>query len=51
MLGIDLYEWITRLSRKQGYRTQGKVVRGLPSSYVAKMSGRSRAQVTRLIDR
>ena len=25
----EVYEWITRLLRQQGYRTQGKVVRGL----------------------
>jgi len=45
----EVYEWITRLLRQQGYRTQGKVVRGLLRRYVAKMTGRSRAQVTRLI--
>src|SRR5260370_22854135 len=47
----EVYEWITRLLRQQGYRTQGKVVRGVLRSYVAKMTGRSRAQVTRLIGR
>lgn len=47
----EVYEWITRLLRQQSYRTQGKVVRGLLRSYVAKMTGRSRAQVTRLIGR
>src|SRR5260370_42158994 len=49
--GQEVYEWITRLLRQQGYRTQGKVVRGLLRSYVAKMTGRSRAQGTRLIGR
>src|SRR5271156_2323926 len=47
----EVYDWITRLLRQQGYRTQGKVVRGLLRRYVAKMIGRSRAQVTRLISR
>jgi transposase InsO family protein len=47
----EVYERITRLLRQQGYRTQGKVVRGLLRRYVAKMTGRSRAQVTRLIGR
>src|SRR6202171_3042866 len=47
----EVYEWITRLLRQQGYRTQGKVVRGLLRRCVAKMTGRSRAQVTRLIGR
>lgn len=47
----EVYEWITRLLRRQEYRKQGKVVRGLLRSYVGKMTGRSRAQVTRLIGR
>jgi transposase InsO family protein len=47
----EVYEWITRVLRQQSYRTQGKVVRGLLRGYVAKMTGRSRAQVTRLIGR
>jgi hypothetical protein len=41
-----VYAWITRLLREHGYRKQGKVVRGLLRRYVAKMIGRSRAQVT-----
>jgi len=45
----EVYDWITRLLRQQSYRTQGKVVRGLLRRYVAKMTGLSRAQVTRLI--
>jgi transposase len=47
----EVYQWITLLLRQQSYRTQGKVVRGLLRRYVAKMTGRSRAQVTRLISR
>jgi len=47
----EVYQWITLLLRQQSYRTQGKVVRGLLRRYVAKMTGRSRAQVTRLIGR
>src|SRR5271167_4024964 len=47
----EVYDWITRLLRRQSYRTEGKVVRGLLRRYVAKMTGRSRAQVTRLIGR
>ncbi|MEO8131569.1 MAG: integrase [Bryobacteraceae bacterium] len=45
----EMYDWITRLLRQQVYRAQGKVVRGLLRRYVAKMTGLSRAQVTRLI--
>jgi transposase InsO family protein len=46
-----VYDWVTRLLRQQDYRTQGKTGRGLLRRYVAKMTGRSRAQVTRLIGR
>jgi hypothetical protein len=47
----EVYAWITRLLREHGYRKQGKVVRGLLRRYVAKMTGKSRAQVTRLVGR
>jgi transposase InsO family protein len=47
----EVYDWITRLLHQQGYRLQGKVVRGLLRRYVMKMTGLSRAQVTRLIAR
>src|SRR5260370_42040065 len=47
----EVYEWITRLLRQQGYRTQAKVGSGLLRSDVAKMTGRSRAQGTRPIGR
>ncbi len=47
----EVYEWITLLLRQQSYRTQGKVARGLLRRYVAKMTGLSRAQMTRLIGR
>jgi transposase InsO family protein len=45
----EVYGWMTRLMRKQGYRQQGKRERGLLRRYMAKMTGRSRGQVTRLI--
>src|ERR1035438_7164851 len=47
----EVYDWITLPLRQQEYRKQGKVVRGLLRRYVEKMTGRSRAQVTRLIGR
>jgi len=47
----EVYDWMTRLMRQQGYRKQGKAARGLLRRYRAKMTGRSRAQVTRLIGR
>ena len=45
----EVYDWMTRLMRQQGYRNLGKAARGLLRLYMAKMTGRSRAQVTRLI--
>ncbi len=48
---VEVYEWITQLLRAQGYRKQGRVGRGLLRRYVETMTGRSRAQVTRLIAR
>jgi len=47
----EVYDWMTGLMRQQGYRKQGKAARGLLRRYMAKMTGRSRAQVTRLIGR
>jgi hypothetical protein len=45
----EVYDWMTRLMRRQEYRKQGKAVRGLLLRYMAKMTGRSRSQVTRLV--
>lgn len=45
----EVYDWMTRLMRQQGYRKLGKAARGLLRRYMEKMTGRSRAQVTRLI--
>lgn len=44
-----VYEWITQVLRRQSYRTHGKPARGLLRRYLETMTGRSRAQVTRLI--
>jgi transposase InsO family protein len=46
-----MYEWITQVLRRQSYRKQGKRARGLLRRYLGKMTGRSRAQVTRWIAR
>lgn len=45
----EVYDWMTRLMRQHGYRKQGKQARGLLKRYMAKMTGLSRAQVTRLV--
>src|SRR5258708_38323988 len=45
----SLYEWVTRTLRAQQYDRLPRAGKGLVRRYIAKMTGRSRAQVTRLI--
>ena len=45
----EVYEWVTRTLRQQGYERLTREGKGVVHRYVEKMSGRSRAQVTRLI--
>jgi hypothetical protein len=45
----DIYDWIGKTLREHNYAKQGREAKGLLRSYVAKMTGQSRAQVTRLI--
>jgi transposase InsO family protein len=47
----QIYDWIEQVLRQQQYHRQGRRARGLLRSYGAKMTGLSRAQVTRLIAR
>jgi hypothetical protein len=47
----EVYDWMTRLMRQQGYRKQGNAARGLLRRYMEKMTGRSQTQVTRLVGR
>lgn len=47
----EVYDWMTCLMRRQGYRNHGKPARGLLRRYMEKMTGLSRAQVTRLVGR
>ena len=47
----QVYGWVERLLRQQQYQKQGRKARGLLRRYLEKMTGRSRAQVTRLIAR
>jgi hypothetical protein len=46
-----LYGWVEQVLVRQEYAQQGKAARGLVRRYVEKMTGLSRAQVTRLIAR
>jgi transposase InsO family protein len=45
------YAWVEQLLVQQQYTTLGKADRGLVRRYIEKMTGQSRAQVTRLIAR
>ncbi len=47
----QLYGWVERVLVQQGYRQQGKSAKGLLRRYIEKMTGLSRAQLTRLIAR
>jgi transposase InsO family protein len=45
----EIYAWVERTLRQQRYSRQGRAAKGLLRQYLAKMSGLSRAQITRLI--
>src|SRR5438309_1499631 len=45
----EIYDWVTRTMVEQEYGGQKRETKGLLRRYVAKMTGLSRAQVTRLI--
>jgi transposase InsO family protein len=47
----EVYDWVTQTLVEQEYGRQKREGRGLLRSYVGKMTGLSRAQVTRLIGR
>jgi transposase InsO family protein len=47
----EVYAWVERLLCQQEYSRQGRAARGLIRRYIGKMTGLSRAQVTRLISR
>lgn len=47
----QIYHWIEQGLGRQEYQQQSRQARGLLRSYLAKMTGLSRAQVTRLIAR
>lgn len=47
----QVYGWVERVLVQQEYARQGKATRGLLRRYIEKMTGLSRAQVTRLIAR
>ena len=44
-----MYGWVTRTLMKQEYGARKREVKGVLKSYLEKMTGLSRAQVTRLI--
>lgn len=44
-----VYGWVARTLRRHSYHRQGRAAKGLLRQYLIKMTGLSRAQVTRLI--
>ena len=44
-----LYAWVARTLRQHGYSRQNRAAKGLLRQYLVKMTGLSRAQITRLI--
>jgi hypothetical protein len=45
----EVYGWMSKTLTQQEYLRQGKKARGLIRAYLSKVTGRSRAQITRLI--
>ncbi len=45
----EVYGWVDQTLRRQGYEELGRAGRGLVHRYLEKMTGLSRAQVTRLV--
>jgi hypothetical protein len=45
----QIYAWVERTLREQNWNGLGRASRGLVRRYLAKMTGLSRAQITRLI--
>ena len=45
----EVYDWVARLLCEQEYWKQARVVKGMLRGYIGKITGLSRAQVTRLI--
>src|SRR5579864_2841037 len=46
---VEVYSWVERTLVRHEYARLGRVGKGLVRRYVARMTGLSRAQVTRLI--
>ena len=45
----EIYAWVARTLRQHGYSRQNRAAKGLLRQYLGKMTGLSRAQITRLI--
>src|SRR5437763_17055115 len=43
----EIYEWVTQTLRQQGYERLGRAAKGLIRAYIGRVTGLSRAQVTR----
>jgi transposase InsO family protein len=47
----EVYDWVARTLRQHKYGQQGRAIKGLLRQYLAKMTGLSRSQMTRLVGR
>jgi len=47
----EIYDWMSRTLREHGYDKQSRAVKGLLRAFLMKMTGLSRAHVTRLVTR
>jgi transposase InsO family protein len=45
----EIYQWVTQTLRQQGYERLGRAAKGLIRAWIGKVTGLSRAQVTRLL--
>jgi len=45
----EVYEWVERVLVRQEYARQGKKTKGVVRAYLAKMTGKSLPQITRLV--
>lgn len=48
---VAMYAWMGKVLKRRGYDRLGKAERGLVKRFLERVSGRSRAQITRLVER
>src|SRR3954453_17576125 len=45
----EIYDWVSQILRQYGYERLGRPAKGVIRAYIVKVTGLSRAQVTRLL--